>query len=123
MITYKKHIQTFKSMLHILKTEKDINSIRNHIIIFMKYLEKHHLLIKDYAAYHKLFLCCEVKACSIKDQSIEAKLAFLTLIHRMDFIDSNSDVFIMYYKNHMLQEIIESAIDSLELLIGGMDNV
>lgn len=53
----------------------------------------------------------------LKDVSAEVLFSFLTTIYRIDYIDANSDVLMIYYHNQMLTTILKELISKLEIVI------
>lgn len=112
----KKHLNVFKSTYHNLINSQDDFTIRKIILDLCLYLEKSFLLDKAYLKKYPIFLTCEANKVCIKDQSIDDLLTFLTIIYRIDYVDSNSDAFLMYYKNGMILSILDEIIHKMELL-------
>ena len=106
MTSYNKYLLVFHKFYKDLINLNDESIIRKTITDFMFYLEKHRLVDKNYLEHNSLFLACEVNQEKIKDQSAEILLSFLTMIYRIDYIDPNSDAFMIYYKNKMLEHIM-----------------
>lgn len=106
MTSYDKYLLVFNEFYENLTIYSDTTNIRKLITKFMFYLEKHHLIDKNYLDNNHIFLDCEVNREKIKDQSPDILLSFLTMIYRIDYIDPNSDAFMIYYKNKMLEHIM-----------------
>lgn len=117
MISYEKHLKYFKQILIQLGDLSDDDLIRLKILELMHYLEKNYLLDKNYLAHKTHFLACEVDLNKLKDVSAEVLLSFLTTIYRIDYIDANSDAFMIYYNNQMLTSILCQLIHRLENII------
>ena len=113
LTTYDKHIHYFKSVLDQLKTFKNEEDIRIVITDLMFYLDKNHLHDKNYLNHHKLFLACEVGKEKLSNISEDILLSFLTMIYRIDYIDPNSDAFMIYYNNKMLERILEALVKKI----------
>src|SRR5690554_170759 len=118
MTSYDRHLKYFKQTYNLLKTNKSDADIRIIITQFMHYLDKKHLMDKNYLEHHALFLSCEVNLDRIKEQPAEMLLSFLTMIYRIDYIDANSDAFMIYYKNQMINVILKHLIDKIQILKG-----
>ena len=114
MISYEKHLKYFKQTLEQLNELSDDDLIRFNILKLMQYLEKNHLLDKNYLEHKAHFLACEVNLNKLKDVSAEVLFSFLTTIYRIDYIDANSDAFMIYYNNQMLTSILNELIKILE---------
>lgn len=118
MTSYDKYLLVFDKFYKDLIHSDDETTIRKLITDFMFYLEKHRLIDRNYLEHNHLFLACEVDQEKIKDQSSEILLSFLTMIYRIDYIDPNSDAFMIYYKNKMLEHIMYHLILKMKKLKG-----
>lgn len=113
-----KHILKFEYFLDmILKHKNDLDKIRFYISNLMLYLDECYLLDKNYLDNSTIFLKSEKDLSLIKEKSIEELLSFLTMINRIDYIDSNSDAYIMYHNNGMISEILVQLIYKLKKLL------
>src|SRR5690554_2496054 len=117
MISYEKHLKYFKQTFKQLNELSDDDLIRIKILELMHYLDKNHLLDKNSLEHKARFLACEVNLDKLKDVSAEVLLSFLTTIYRIDYIDANSDAFMIYYHNQMLTTILKELISKLEIVI------
>ena len=118
MTTYEKHLKFFIETKNNLKAFKDEQTIRQLITDLMFYLDKNYLVDKNYLDHSKLFLACEVNLDLLKDLEPEVYLSFLTMIYRIDFVDPNSDAFMIYYKNKMIETILDHLIIKLKEVKG-----
>lgn len=116
MTSYDKHLKYFKVVYDALHREKDEDEIRKQITELMFYLDKHHLIDKNYLEHNALFLSCETNLNKIQALPAEILLSFLTMIYRIDYIDPNSDAFMIYYKNKMIITILNHLIDKIQKL-------
>lgn len=117
MISYEKHLKYFKQTIIQLGELNDDDLIRLKILELMHYLEKNHLLDKNYLEHKAHFLACEVNLDRLKNVSAEMLLSFLTTIYRIDYVDANSDAFMIYYNNQMLKSILNELIRRLENVV------
>lgn len=111
--SYDKHLKYFKYTYDILKKPQSDPYIRHTISKLMAYLVENHLIDKHYLMHNHLFVKCEANQVLLNDVSAEILLSFLTMIYRIDFIDANSDAYMIYYKNQMILNIIRLLIIKL----------
>lgn len=117
MNTLKKHLATFSETINLLIQTEDENKIRYYITILMKYLENNHLLDKNYLDNSQKFLKSEKDLELIKACDFEMLLSFLTMINRIDYVDSNSDAYMIYYKNGMILSILKQLVYLIKNII------
>ncbi len=118
MTSYDKHILYFKHVYHELTQKQPDEKVRYIITNLMEYLKHNHLIDKNYLEHNYLFVSCEANQTLIYDVDAEKLLSFLTMIYRIDFIDANSDAYMIYYKNQMILKILETLITKLSVLKG-----
>lgn len=118
MTTYDKHLEFFVETHKKLKALKSEQDIRLLITELMFYLDKNFLVDKNYLTHSQRFLACEVNLDLLKDLEAEMYLSFLTMIYRIDYIDPNSDAFMIYYKNQMIETILYYLIIKLKEVKG-----
>ncbi|WP_162146786.1 hypothetical protein [Acholeplasma granularum] len=119
MRSYNKYINYFNTVQNELFNSNDENNVRYIITQLMLFLKNNHLIDKNYLDKNQLFVKCEADKSLIKEQSIDDLLSFLTMIYRIDYIDSNSDAYIIYYNNQMIHEILNNLIIKLKKITEG----
>lgn len=118
MTSYDKHLKFFIDTSNQLNKLTNVHDIRILITKLMRYLDKNHLVDKNYLEQSKLFLACEVNLDLLKNLDAETYLSFLTMIYRIDYIDPNGDAFMIYYKNKMIETILNHLITKLKEIKG-----
>lgn len=117
MKTIQKHYNQFNQSLVLLKNESDLDKIRFYINEIMVYMEENHLHDKHYLDKSHIFYKAEKDLSLLRNHHIEILFSFLTMIYRIDFVDANSDGYIIYYKNGMISHIIEQIVYLLKEFI------
>lgn len=112
-----KHFNQFNRSLVLLKNESDLDKIRFYINEIMIYMEDNHLHDKHYLDKSHIFYKAEKDQSLLKNHDIEILFSFLTMIYRIDFVDANSDGYIIYYKNGMIIHILEQIVCLLKEFI------
>jgi len=118
MTSYDKHLKFFIDTSNQLNKLSSEHEVRKLITKLMLYLDKNHLVDKNYLKHSKLFLSCEVNLELLSNLDAETYLSFLTMIYRIDYIDPNSDAFMIYYKNKMIEMILNHLITKLKEIKG-----
>ncbi len=113
MTSFDKHKAYFISITNQLVQQQNLSVVRQTIGGLMQYLETNHLVDKYYLDKKALFVKCETSRTLIDQQTAEDLLSFLTIIYRMEYITFDSDPYMIYYRNEMLNQILEALIKKL----------